>query len=165
MRLSTWPLENSHITYWLPAMRTSSCMQWWLSSSCWASASGSLWPQNIIAKNSRNVLTSLSSLWVGDTMVSPTGWCYLVAKSCLTVCNIIDCSPPGSSAHGISQARMLEWVAISFSRGASRARDRACISCIFCIGRWILYQCATWEALWWRGNTCNQAHIFTEGFC
>ena len=38
---------------------------------------------------------------------------------CLTLCDPIDCSPPGSSVHGISQARILEWVAISFSRGSS----------------------------------------------
>ena len=43
--------------------------------------------------------------------------CYLVANSCSTLCNPMDCSPPGSSVHGISQARILEWVAISFSRG------------------------------------------------
>ena len=40
----------------------------------------------------------------------------LVAQSCLTFCNTIDRSPPGSSVHGILQARILEWVAISFSR-------------------------------------------------
>ena len=40
-----------------------------------------------------------------------------VAQSCLTLCKPMDCSPPGSSIHGILQARMLEWVAISFSRG------------------------------------------------
>ena len=40
----------------------------------------------------------------------------LVAKSCLTFCDPMDCSPPGSSVHGISQVRILEWVAISFSR-------------------------------------------------
>ena len=38
----------------------------------------------------------------------------LVAQSCLTLCDVIDCSSPGSSVHGILQARMLEWVAISF---------------------------------------------------
>ena len=47
----------------------------------------------------------------------------LVAQPCPTFCNPMDCSPPGSSVHGISQARMLEWVAISFSRGSSRTRD------------------------------------------
>jgi len=42
----------------------------------------------------------------------------------------MDCSPPGSSVHGISQARILEWIAISFSRGSSRPRDQTCISCL-----------------------------------
>ena len=46
-----------------------------------------------------------------------------VAQSCPTLCDPADCSPPGSSAHGILQARVLEWVAISFSRGSARPRD------------------------------------------
>ena len=49
---------------------------------------------------------------------------------CLTVCDPGDCSLPGSSVHGILQARILEWVAIPFSRGFSRARDQTRISCI-----------------------------------
>ena len=52
----------------------------------------------------------------------------------------------GFSVHGISQARILESVVISFFRESSRPRDRTCITCIFCIGRKILYYCATWEA-------------------
>ena len=40
-----------------------------------------------------------------------------VTQSCLTLCNPVDYSPPGSSVHGISQARILQWAAISFSRG------------------------------------------------
>ena len=46
-----------------------------------------------------------------------------VTQSCPTLCNPMDCSPPGSSVHGILQARILEWVAISFSRGSSQPRD------------------------------------------
>ena len=46
-----------------------------------------------------------------------------VAQSCPTLCDPVDCSPPGSSVHGILQARILEWVTISFSRGSSRPRD------------------------------------------
>ena len=45
----------------------------------------------------------------------------LVVQSCLTLCGPMDCSPPGSSVHGISQARILEWVAISSSRGSSQS--------------------------------------------
>ena len=58
----------------------------------------------------------------------------------------MDSSPPGSSVHEILQARILEWVAIPFSRGSSQPRDRALVSCISCIGRWILYCSAAWEA-------------------
>ena len=47
----------------------------------------------------------------------------LVAHSCLTLCDPIECSPPGSSIHGILQARILEWVAIPYSRGSSPPRD------------------------------------------
>ena len=47
-----------------------------------------------------------------------------VAQSCPTLCNPMDCSPPGSSIHGILQTRILEWVAISFSRESSQPRDR-----------------------------------------
>ena len=64
----------------------------------------------------------------------------------ITLCNPTDCSPPSSSACRIFQARMLEWVAISYSRGSSRPRDWTHISCISCFGRWILYHCVTWEA-------------------
>ena len=56
----------------------------------------------------------------------------------------MDCSLLDSSVHGISQARILEWVAISFSRGSSWSRDRTCFSCI---GRWILYHFPLREAL------------------
>ena len=63
------------------------------------------------------------------------GCSCLVTKSCPTLCDLMDSSPPGFSVHGSLQARILEWVAISFSRGFSRPRDGTCISCI---GRWIL---------------------------
>ena len=55
------------------------------------------------------------------------------AQSCLTLCDPMDCSPPGSSIHRIFQARVLYWVAISFSRGSSRPRDWIRVSCI--VGR------------------------------
>ena len=51
-----------------------------------------------------------------------------VSQSCLTLCDPMDCSPPGSSVHGISQARIPEWVAISFSRGFSRPQDQTRVS-------------------------------------
>ena len=57
----------------------------------------------------------------------------------LTLCHPMDCSSPGSSVHGISQARILEWVSISSSRGSSQPRDGICISYVSCIGRRVLY--------------------------
>ena len=65
----------------------------------------------------------------------------------------MDCSRPGSSAHGISQARALEWVAIPFSRGSSQPRDQTRSSCI---GRWIFYHWPTWEALKFSCNSINK---------
>ena len=54
----------------------------------------------------------------------------LVARLCLTLCNPMNYSTPGSSVHGISQARILAWVAISSSRRSSQHRDRTFISCV-----------------------------------
>ena len=56
-------------------------------------------------------------------------WNVAVTKSCLTLCDPMDCGPPGSSVHGILQARILEWVAFPFSRGSSQPRDRTQVSC------------------------------------
>ena len=49
----------------------------------------------------------------------------LVAQSCQTLCDFMDCSPPGSSVHEIFQARILEWVAISSSKGYSKQKINA----------------------------------------
>ena len=71
-----------------------------------------------------------------------------LARSCPTLCDPMDCSPPGSSIHGILQARILEWVAISFSRGTCRPRDQTQVSSI-AGRRFTLW--ATGEAcLWYR---------------
>ena len=51
-----------------------------------------------------------------------------VAQSCPTLCDPMDCSLPGFSIHGIFQARVLEWVALSFTRGSSLPRDRTQVS-------------------------------------
>ncbi|CAI9167020.1 unnamed protein product [Rangifer tarandus platyrhynchus] len=72
---------------------------------------------------------------------------HVHAQSCPTLCDPMDCSPPGPSVRAIFQTRILEPVALPFSRGSSRPRDQTHVSCITCIGRWILYHYATWEAL------------------
>ena len=71
-------------------------------------------------------------------------YCCLVTKSCLTLCDSMDHSPPDFSVNGISQARILEWIVISFSRESSSLRDQTHISYT---GRWILYHRGTTEAL------------------
>ena len=68
----------------------------------------------------------------------------LVAQSCPTLCDPMDCSPLGSSVHWILQARALQWVAISFFRWSSQSRDQTCISCM--VGIFFTHW-ATWEAL------------------
>ena len=66
------------------------------------------------------------------------------AKLCLTLCNPMDCSRPGSSVHGILQARMLEWVAMPFFRESSQPRDRTHVSYVSCTDKQV--PSATWEA-------------------
>ena len=100
-------------------------------------------------------------------------FCFcLVAKLCPTLCNSMDYSPPGSAVHGISQARILEWFAIPFSRGSSQPNDRTHISCL--AGRfftaepqdselnWVLkneaVQC---QALWLRAG-CSSHHLLSS---
>ena len=70
-------------------------------------------------------------------------FCCLVGKFCANLWVPMDSILPGSSVHGISQARILEWVVIPFSRGSSWPRDWTWVSCI---GRWILYPWGTGEA-------------------
>ena len=64
------------------------------------------------------------------------------AQSCPTLFNPLDCSPPDYSVHEIVQARILEWVAISSSKGSSQIRYRTQVSCI---GQQILYHYTIWE--------------------
>ena len=69
----------------------------------------------------------------------------LVAQACPTLCDLMDCSPPGSSVHGIFQARILQWVAISYL-GDLPFPGIEPDTWVSCIGRQILYHCANWEA-------------------
>ena len=75
--------------------------------------------------------TGKNLIFSEERSLDPVCVCVCVhAQPCPTLCDPMDCSPPGSSIHGISQARILEWVAISYSRGSSRPRDQTHISCI-----------------------------------
>ena len=74
------------------------------------------------------------------------------AQSHLILCDPKDCSPPGSSVHGILQAKILEWAAISYSRGSSRPRDWSQVSSAFCPGREIFHFLTTGAA--WEVHCC-----------
>ena len=69
-------------------------------------------------------------LWIDVYIHNSFCCCCSGGKSCPTLCNPVDCSPPGSSVYGISQARILEWVAMPFSRGFSWPRDQTRVSCL-----------------------------------
>ena len=93
-------------------------------------------------------ISSFFFLFPLDTLESPLGPHLTIivacedAKSlqlCPTLCNPMDCSPPGSSVQGVLQARILEWVAMLSSRGSFQPMDRICISYVSCIGRQVLY--------------------------
>ena len=72
----------------------------------------------------------------------------------------MDCSSPGSSVHGTLQARILEWVTISYSMGSSQSRDWTLISCI---GRRIFYHCATWKDLLLKNSGGKELVTLTGG--
>ena len=82
-----------------------------------------------------NIANSLARSQEGKiaVFICWTSWWSEVTQSCLILCNPMDCSLPHSSVRGIFQARVLEWVAISFSRGSSQPRDRTWVSHI--VGR------------------------------
>ena len=106
---------------------------------------------NVIYFSWVSFILRLSDFLVSHTLLSAV--LCSVAQSCLTLCDPMDCSPPAYSVHRISQSRILEWVAISPSKGSSQPRDRTWVSCI---GRQILYHWATREA-----NACIKCLINT----
>ena len=70
----------------------------------------------------------------------------------------MNCNLLGSFVHRISQARILKWGAISFSRGSSQPRDQTSVSWNFCTGRWILYHCAN------LGSSCSMGYWKMKSF-
>ena len=85
--------------------------------------------------------------WLSNWIATATSLCVCsVAQLCPALCDPMYCSLLDPSDPGIFQTRTLEKVAIAYARGSSWPRNWTCISCVFCIGRWILYHCATWEA-------------------
>ena len=99
------------------------------------------WERSLSHCTSREIPLSLLHL---NKSLSNCCCCCVAAKVHLILFDPKDCSQPGSSFQGILQARILEWVAISFCSGSSRPKDQTHVSCI---SRWILYCWATREAL------------------
>ena len=96
------------------------------------------------------------------------GWCStghvcVCAYSVMSTWDPMDCSPPGSSVHGISQARIMEWVAMPLSRVSSWPRGWTWVSCIFCISRRVLYHCATCKAHSNKVFTGKKKILITSG--
>ena len=110
----------------------------------WAS-SGRWWRTGKTSVPQRKGLQRVGHDWATEQQCG-TMCVHMHAQLFSTLWDPMDSIPPGSSVHGIFQPRILEWVAISYSKGPSQPRDQTWISCISCIGRQILYHCATWEA-------------------
>ena len=107
------------------------------------------------------LITSARSLWSWKTAYSQFQgirvWISLyvcvcsVAQLCLTLCDPMDCSLPGTSVYGLLQANILEWVAISLTNGSSCPRDRTRNSCISSFGRW--------TSLWGQYSACHKVEL------
>ena len=94
------------------------------------------------------LLFSLFYIWRDSRKyLRDTAVVLLAAKLCRTLCKPMNCSPPGSSVHGTSQARILDWIAISFSKGSSRSRSQTHVSWI---NRWTLYGGSQQESPIWK---------------
>ena len=91
----------------------------------------------------RKIVTDIENTFMGESESE-------VAQLGPTLCDPMDYSSPVSFLHGISQARILEWVAISYCRGSFQLGVLTCVFCasfVSCIGRLILYHRVTWEAI------------------
>ena len=136
--------------------------------------------QELVTDRRPGVLRSLGSQRVGHEWATELNWTEVVkvkvAQSCSILHDPIDCSPPGSSVHGILQARTLELVANPFSRGSSQPRDQTQVSCLSHQGslrilEWVSYpfsKGSSWPRTWTRVS-CIAGGVFTsratsEGF-
>ena len=100
---------------------------------------------SFLSRHHASIISSSSKLSRG-VFLSLHGHVCVCTQSCLTLGDPMDCSPPGSCVYGIFQARILECVVVSSSRGSSWPRDEPIhVSCVSCIGRWVLYHCTTWD--------------------
>ena len=97
-------------------------------------------PLSHVVTSSQHPLTLYSHMFI--TICSD-------AQLCPTLCNPTDYSPPGSSVHGILQARILAWVAVPACRWSSRPKDQTHISNVICTGSWVLYTAGTSVVIQW----------------
>ena len=95
--------------------------QWWLEYSCMV-----LTP-SFVAKKISAFISERDTQHTHSLLFNDLTLC-VHTQSCLTLCDPMDCGPLGSSVHGISQARILEWVAMSYFRGSSQPRDQTRVS-------------------------------------
>ena len=125
-------------------------------------------PNKVDTRDKRKTQKQNILIWCNTPGIHLLGACAQ-SLSRVRLCDPMDCSLPGFSVHRISQARILEWVAISSSRGSSRLRGLTCISCI---GRWIVYHCTTWESPFsikvvslnsWEKNASTNSHSVSIG--
>ena len=148
-------------------MLQTECLLYWQSHSCLVV----LPAQPFLSLCSRSLL-SPSPLYAGDDpafllpipgVSLPNTFCYccLVAQACPTLCQPVDCSFPGSSVHGVSQA--WEWVAISSSMGPSQPRDRICVFCI--AGRFFITKTPGKPAQHFTGCLLNCPQIIPHYMC
>ena len=129
----------------------------WISKTCQLDLQITVWLHLLLSFNTATSSKTSPAAWISTVGPRPqclpcglptgrhsTHACVLSRQVVSESCNPMDmdCSPPGSTDHGISQVRIPERVTFSFSRGSSRHRDWISISYI---GRWILYHWATWE--------------------
>ena len=88
------------------------------------------WLQSALTVSCSRCWMTFPSSWLKTKGVNVL-WCWCsVAQSCSSLCDPMDCSSPGSSVHGVLQARIVEWVAISFCKGSSWPRDHTQVSSI-----------------------------------
>ena len=101
---------------------------------------GYMWKEN--SKGEESFCRSYNpffEVWSNRQPSNEQGMQAELLQLCMTLWDPKDGSPPGSSVHGILQARILKWVAISYSRGSSQPREQICICYVSFIGRWVLY--------------------------
>ena len=94
----------------------------------------------------REIILHLKGLSIRACNRNMGQWLFSCPHACVTLCNPMNCNLPGSSVHGIFQARILEWVAISYSRGSSWPRDGTHVPCVSWLASGIFTTSATWEA-------------------